>query len=102
MIKNPTLEQESTKKYFKEKRENMCKKIHILLLLEIELALGFIMGVTILSLIASINNVKKKIKEIDSKTIKDISKDDKENFLKDCLKTKDEQAEERFIKNRRV
>ena len=31
----------------------------------------------------------------DSKTIKDISKDDKENFLKDCLKTKDEQAEER-------
>ena len=96
LIKDPTLDQESTKKYFKEKRENMCKQKNTFCYFwKSRLVLAVITGVAMAGYILGINNIKKKIKEIDSKTIKDISKDDKENFLKDCLKTKDEQAEER-------
>tara|TARA_A100001015_G_scaffold204739_1_gene228903 strand:+ start:1610 stop:2815 length:1206 start_codon:yes stop_codon:yes gene_type:complete len=93
--KNLTPDQESTKKYFKEKREKTTT-CRFCFLWKTRLGLAFIMAfVVIPGFISGINKIKKKIKEIDSKTIKDISKDDKEKFLKDCLKTRDEQAEER-------
>ena len=53
-----------------------------------------ILPLLIVVFLGKIKEIKKTIKELDSKKLKDISKDDKEDYLKECLMTKEEQAEE--------